>query len=64
MIRFSFMIRVCKIISPGDFFIFSKFCFFGLSGCKGAKMTNDMVPNDKKLCLSHSIYQDIFGTHV
>ena len=43
---FLIMIRVCKmIISPGDFFIFSKFCFFGLLGCKRAKKWPQMTKN-------------------
>ena len=44
----SFLVRKCKmIISPGVFFIFSKFCFFSLFG--GSK-----AQNGKKLC--HALY--------
>ena len=55
---FLIMIRVCKmIISPGDFFIFSKFCFFGLlvgvKGKKWSKMTN-------KFCQLRSIPRESY----
>ena len=61
----SFMGHLCKMmISPGVFFIFSKFWFFGLlkggwgvgRGVKGQKM----VQNDKKFCLMCSISQESY----
>ena len=55
IIWFKFMVYVCKmIISPGGFFIFSKFWFFGLLGDKREKF----VQNDKKFHLLHSISQE------
>ena len=50
-----FLVHLCKIIiSPGLFFIFSKFWFFWfLGGVKGQKI----VQNGKKFCLSQSISQ-------
>ena len=56
IIWFSFIVHMSKIIiSPGVFFIFSKFWFFGLLG--GVKMQKK-VQNDKKVCLPHSISQE------
>ena len=54
IIWLSFMVHKCKMImSPGIFFIFSKFWFSGLLGGKRAKM----VQNGKKLSLWCSISQ-------
>ena len=57
IIWLSSMVHICKmIISLGVFFIFSKFWFSAsVGGVKGQKM----VQNDKKLCLSHSISQEL-----
>ena len=50
------MVHICRvIISPGVFFIFSKFWFSWL--LVGLKWQT-MVENDKKLCLSHSISEE------
>ena len=47
IISLSVMLHMCKmIISPGVFFSFSKFWFFGFLGVKGQKT----VQNDKKFC--------------
>ena len=48
IIWLSFMLHLCKlIISPGNFFIFSKFWFFGLlgrwKGKKWSKMTKNSI---------------------
>ena len=55
-IWWSFVVHECKVmISPGIFFIFSNFDFEIVSGVKGQKM----IQNDKKLCLSHPISQEL-----
>ena len=50
------MVNMCKmIISPGFLKSFSKLWYFGLlGGAKGQKI----VQNDKKICLSCSIFQE------
>ena len=55
IIRFSFMVHMCKmIVSAGIFFIFSKFWFFTfVSGVRVQKIAQ----NDNKLYLSRSISQ-------
>ena len=55
----SCMEHMCNRIISLVFFVFfySKFLFFGVnSGVKGQKMAQ----NDKKLCLSYSIYQEAY----
>ena len=39
----SFMVHMCKMISPGFFFVFSKFWFFGWEGKKWSRMTKHSV---------------------
>ena len=54
IICLSFMVHICKIISSGIFFYFSKILIFWVHrGIKGQQM----VQNDKKFCLLHSISQ-------
>ena len=43
--------------SPDAFFILSKFCFLGLLG--GVEVQK-MAQNEKKLCLSHSLSQELY----
>ena len=56
----SFVVCKCKMISLGVFFIFYLFIYFfnlifqAVKEVKGQKV----VQNDKKLCLSHSIFQE------
>ena len=58
IIWLSFMVHMCKmIISPGVFFSFSKFWFFGLLGGEGVKWEKT-VQNDKFFCLFHIILQE------
>ena len=50
-------------ISPGVFFIFSKFWFFGLLGGRrggggGSVKVQKAVQNDKKFCPLHSIFEE------
>ena len=67
IIWFKFMVYVCKmIISPGGFFIFSKFWFFGLLGDKRAKNCPkwQKIPS-VALHISGTIHMIvIFGTYV
>ena len=56
---FIFMVHMCKmIISPGVFFfIFFKMLILLVTiGVKG----QEMVQNDNKFCLTHSIYQELY----
>ena len=46
-------------ISPGIFFIFSKFWFSGFLGWVGVN-EQKMVQNEKKFCLLHSISQESY----
>ena len=54
IIWLSFMVQMCKIISPGVFFKFKISIFWVVRGLKGQKMTQ----SDKKFCLSHSVSQE------
>ena len=56
IIWLSFMLHICKLISSGVFFflIFQNFDFLGQ--LKWQKMAQ----NDKKLCLSHSVSQELY----
>ena len=55
ILRFSFMVQICKmIISPSIFFYFFQNFGFVSRGVKGQKI----VQNDKKICLLYSISQE------
>ena len=54
IIWLSFMLHMCKMISPVVFFNFKILIFQVIRGLKGQKM----VQNDKNLCLSHLIFQE------
>ena len=49
-----FLVHLCKMISPGFFFIFDIFIFQAVKGVKGQKIAQD----DKKLCLLHFMSQE------
>ena len=55
----SFMVHMCKIISPAVFFVFlfffSFFENFYFSGCFSGVKRQKTVQNDKKICPSHFI---------
>ena len=54
------MVHFCEMtISPGIFFIFSKFWFSGFLGWVGVN-EQKMVQNEKKFCLLHSISQESY----
>ena len=50
------------MISPGAFFIFSFFKMLVLQVVKGVK-GQKMAQNDKKVCLSHILYQELCIIH-
>ena len=54
----SFMVHMCqRVISPGLFCIFFQILIFGVnSEVKG----QNMAQNDKKFCLSHSVFQEAY----
>ena len=57
--KMSFMVHMCKmIISPGGFYIFAKFWFFGLLGGGWGVKKQKVVRNHKKFCPSRSMSQE------
>ena len=54
IIWLSFVVHICKMISPGFFFYFKILIFRLVRRVKGQKM----VQNDKKFCLLHFISQE------
>ena len=57
---FLFMALMCKIISPGDFLIFSKFWFFGLLGRAAGRWKGKKWSKMRKNCLSRLISQELY----